>query len=216
MKVIQYLSCSSMCTFEMSPEKFASKYLYGEKERITRNIHYGKLLADGMENDEATGDPLLDLMASRLPKYDLADKVIESDGGVEIINPHDGKKYKVPFLQDGKEKIPLVAKPDSAKSDYTAFLEYKTSTRKWSQRMADDSGQITFYATAMWLATVKIPQDIELVNVPVAYQEDGRLAPTGEMYRFPTRRSISDVIKMTGRMRKAWSGIHELCEKELI
>ena len=82
--------------------------------------------------------------------------------------------------------------------------------------MADDSGQITFYATAMWIATGKVPEDIELVNIETAYQEDGRLTVTGEMFRYPTKRTTSDIIKMTKRIRHAWAGIKELCEKELI
>ena len=82
--------------------------------------------------------------------------------------------------------------------------------------MADESGQITFYATGIWLKYGFIPQDIELVNVQVEYMLDGTLQPTGEMWRFPTKRTMVDIIKMTGRMKKAWAGINELCEKELL
>ena len=205
-----------MTTFEMSPEKWAEKYIYNKKERISRNMKYGSMLAEGLENDEANGDPLLDLMAAKLPKYDLADKVIESDSGVEITNPHDGKKYVVPFLQDGKEKIPLVAKPDTASHDYMKFAEYKTSVKPWSQSMADQSGQIGFYATTIWLKTGKIPLEIELVNIETAYNPDGSLTVTGKMFRFPTKRTMADIIKMTKRMRNAWHGIEKLCEKELL
>src|SRR3990167_4964015 len=142
-----YISFSQMVLFERSPELYAEQYLYGKKQRISRNMHYGSLMAEGLDNGEATGDPLLDLMMARLPKYELMDKPLEAD------------------LQDKKETIRILAKPDSAKADYTAFLEYKTSTRFWTQKMADDSAQITFYATTIWLAKGFIPQDIELVNV---------------------------------------------------
>ena len=180
-------------------------------------MSYGSLMADSLEYDVSSGDPLLDIMMVKLPKYDLADKVIEDkENGVEILNPHDKKKYIVPFLKDGKIKIPLVAKPDSAKSDGTAFLEYKTSTRKWTQKQVDESSQLSFYATAFWLKNGFIPQDIELVNVPVQYNPDGSLSPTGEMIVYKTQRTMVDIIKMTTRMKRAWALINTLCESELL
>lgn len=187
-----------MTTFEMSPEKYADQYLYGKKQRTSRNMAYGSLMAEGLETEEATGDALLDLMMAQIPKFELMDKAFE-----------------VP-LQDGKETITILAKPDTSKADYSAFKEYKTSVRKWTQKMADDSGQVTFYATAMWLKTGKIPEDIELVNVQVEYAPDGSLRPTGQIWRFPTKRTMIDIIKMTKRMKHAWGGIKELCEKELV
>ncbi len=193
-----YLSFSQMTLFEMSPEKYADQYLFGKKQRTSRNMAYGSMMAEGLEAEEATGDPLLDLMMARIPKFELMDKPIEAD------------------LPDGKKVIHLLAKPDTAKSDYTAFKEYKTSVRKWTQKMADDSGQITFYATTIYLKTGKIPQDIELVDVVVGYDPEGRLVPTGDLWRFPTKRTMVDVIKMTGRMKRAWHGIEELCEKSLL
>lgn len=193
-----YLSFSQMTLFEMSPEKYVNQYIYGQQKRISRNMQYGTMMAEGLEFEEASGDPLLDLMMARLPKFDLMDKPIEAE------------------LKDGKDTIKLLAKPDTCKSDYTAFKEYKSSVRKWTQKMADESGQITFYATAIWLNTGKIPQDIELVNVQTAYDEDNRMTVTGEIFRLPTKRTMVDIIKMTSRMKRAWTGIKNLCEKELL
>lgn len=193
-----YLSFSQMTCFEMSPAKYTAQYIFGQKQRTTRNMAYGSLMADGLENDEATGDPLLDLMMAKIPKFEVMDKAFEVD------------------LPNGKIPLHLLAKPDTTKADYSAFKEYKTSVRAWTQKMADESGQITFYATCMWLKTGKIPADIELVNVQVEYLESGALQPTGELWRFPTKRSMVDIIKMTGRMKKAWIRIQKLCEKELL
>lgn len=187
-----------MTLFEMSPAKYVEQYIYGQKQRTTRNMAYGSMLADGLEAGESTGDPLLDLVMARLPKFELMDKPIEAE------------------LKNGKETIHLLAKPDTAKADYSAFLEYKTSVRKWNQKMANESGQITFYATTIWLKTGKIPKDIELVNAVVEYMPDGRLQPTGEIWRFPTTRAMIDVIRMVTRMKRAWAGIKTLCEKELL
>lgn len=193
-----YLSFSQMTLFEMSPEKYIQKYIYEEKERISRNIALGKQLADGLENGELSGDPLLDLVMAKMPKFELMDKPFETE------------------LKNGKEVIKILAKPDTMKPDMTAFKEYKTSTRAWTQKMADESGQITFYTTAIWLKTGRIPSDIELVCATTEYDENGALRPTGTIIRLRTHRHMSDVIKMTLRMRRAWSGIRKLCENELL
>lgn len=193
-----YLSFSQMVLFEMSPKRYAEQYLYDKKQFVNRNMAFGTLMADGLENDEATGNATLDLMIAGIPKFELMDIA-----------------FQVP-LKDGKNTIMILAKPDTAKADYSAFKEYKTSVRPWKQKMADDSGQITFYATAMWLKTKKIPKDIELVDVVVEYLEDGSLQPTGEMLRFPTERTMVDIIKMTARMKRAYRGISKLCEDELL
>lgn len=193
-----YISFSQMTLFEMNPQKYVEQYIYGKKQRTTRNMAYGSLMADGLENDESTGDPVLDMMMAKIPKFEIRDKAFEVD------------------LKDGKKKITLLCKPDTMKEDMTAFKEYKTSVRAWSQKMADESGQITFYATGMWLKIGKIPQDIELVDVVVQYNEDGSLTPTGEMLRFKTKRTMVDIIKMTGRIKRAWAGINKLCDSELL
>ena len=193
-----YLSYSQLVLFEKSKEAYAEKYLFGGKERITRNMAYGSAMAEGLEHDESTGDPYLDAMMVQLPKYELMDKPLMAE------------------LKDGKTSIPLLAKPDSAKADYTAFYEYKTSVRPWTQRMADKSDQITFYSAVILLKTALLPIDIELVDVCLVYDTNSRLMPTGEIVRLPTKRTMVDILKMYTRIRKAWKGIKELCENQLI
>ncbi len=205
-----------MTMFEMSPEKYADQYLFGKKQRISRNMSYGSMFADSLESGEASGDPLLDFMASSVPKFERMDLPVESGQGTLVQNPRNREMYCVPVLPNKPEGIPLLALPDSAKEDYSAFIEYKTSVREWTQKMADDSGQITFYATAMWLVTGKIPKDIELVNVPVKYASDSSLTPQGTIVRLKTERTMVDIIKMVSRIKKCWSGIIALCESELL
>jgi len=218
-----YLSYSQMVEFETSPEKYVEKYIYGQRQRISRNIAYGKKLADGLEVGEATGDPLLDLVASRMPKFERMDMPVEFFAPVteynkfrEIVFERTGDIYHIPVLENSGDDIPLLAVPDTAKRDYSAFKEYKTSVVKWTQRKADESRQITFYATAMWLVTGKIPQDIELINAELQYNPDGSLSPTGNIYRFQTKRTLIDIMKLTKQIRTVWKGIKELCEKELL
>ena len=155
-------------------------------------------------------------MLSKVPKFARMDEVVEDGGGIEVYYEVYDKKIFVPALENGMNDIPLLAKPDTASKNYAAFKEYKTSTRPWTQKMADDSGQISFYATAIWVKTGKIPKDIELVDIVVDYDENSALRPTGKLLRFPTQRTMVDIIKMSGRIKHAWRGIQKLCESEIL
>lgn len=203
--------------FEYSPEKFIEHYIYGKQERISRNMAEGSKVADALMAEEATGDPLLDMMIVRFPKFERMDLAVEDPNGpeVEYVRKKKTIKAHIPALKDKNGDIPLLALPDTATNSFDKFKEYKTGVRKWTQNLADGSDQITFYATAIWLATGKIPEDIELVNGVFEYQEGGTLQPTGEILRFPTKRDLPRVLKMTKRIRNNWAGIKEVYKKEL-
>jgi len=213
-----YISYSQMTMFEMSPEGYIEKYIHNKKQRISRNMSYGSKMATGLEKEEASGDPLLDVMMAIIPKFEIMDKPIQKPGGKKVVFERDGNLVEVPVLMDGDEEIPLLAIPDSMKKDLTGFKEYKTSVKPWTQKMADESGQITFYATAIWLTKGRslIPEDIELVNVPVKYLAGGELTPTGDILRFKTKRTLTDILKMTKRIKKVWRDIEAACEGELL
>lgn len=192
-----YLSFSQMVKIESDPKGYVEQYIYMAQQRTSRAMAYGSKLADSLEFDELSGDMALDIMAARLPKFELMDVAFET-------------------VIPGPEPVPVLIKMDSRKEDLTAFKEYKTGTTKWNQKRADESGQVTFYAMGAYLKTGKIPGDIELIHMPTEYDENGRPHVTGEMNRFPTTRSMADVLRMMVRARKAWQKIYDVCQAELL
>jgi len=220
----QYLSFSSMDLFERNQERWAEVYLFGSKIPINRGMAFGRQMADSLEKDELSGDITLDLIMEKLPKFEIMDKVIERPKGdiVEVYNPTKGKieQYKVPVLIAGGERIPLVAKPDTIKKDMTAFKEYKTGQGMWNKGKVDKLNQITFYATAIFITTGKIPNDIELVHVLTEKTTkdsiDAKLTATGDIYRYPTSRHMTEVLNMMVRMKKNWVEMKKVAEKTLI
>lgn len=189
-----------MVKVESSPKAYVREYIYGRKTHPTKNMSFGSLMADGLEKEEATGDLLLDFVIATLPKYELRDIAFEVD------------------LKDGKDIIKLLAKPDSAKADYSEFIEYKTSVNRWTQKDADKSGQVTFYALCMWIKTGKIPKRIRLICVLTKKDENGKivLKDEEEPIYLETKRTMLDLIKMSIRIKKAWAKINKLCEEELL
>jgi len=216
----QYLSYSQMVAFEKSPENYADIYLRGIRTITNQSMRFGSKMAEGLEDNEATGDPVLDAMMSRIPKFELMDKVIESSDGeiVDYFDPRTGKtlKVRIPVLRSGGIRIPILARPDSAKADYLAFKEYKTGMHRWTQKAVDESSQITFYGTAAYLATGKVTKDIELVHVWTEKTEYGEIAASGSIDIIKTQRNLAQILGMMVRMKKVWKGIKKLTEETLL
>ena len=191
-----------MNLFERSPERWKEVYLYGAKMPVNRGMAFGREMADGLEYGEATGDPVLDLIMEKLPKFEIMDKAIKT------------------IFKTTKYNIPLLAKPDTMKKDMTAFKEYKTGQGRWNKGKVDEFGQITFYATVLFTITGKIPYEIELVHVLTKKidkdSSDSKLEATGDVYRYPTQRSMGQVLNMIVRMKKAWESIQKITEAELL
>ncbi len=193
---------SSMDLLERDEQKWKRIYLEGEKNRINRGMAFGKVMADGLEKAELTGDLELDLVIEKIPKYENMDVAIFAE------------------IKDKAGNIPLIAKPDTHKNDFSEFKEYKTGQTAWTKKKVDEFGQITFYATVMFIKTGKIPHNIELVHI-VTEKEDpeqleSKLRATGEMKRYPTQRTMSQILNMMVRMKKNWRRIEQICEEELL
>lgn len=189
----EYLSWSQLDAFERG--QYKRQYIAGERIPVNRGMALGKKVADALQENEATGDPITDLTIAMLPKFENMDW-----------------EYRVTA---SKINVPLYSKIDTCKEDLSAFKEYKTGTTKWNQEKANKSGQITFYAVVLYEITGKIPGDIELVWAPSIKKEDGRVELTGDVIIFKTKRTTADILKMKIRMKKAWEGIGRLISEEL-
>jgi hypothetical protein len=195
-----------MNLLERDINKWKQSYLYGQKQRINRGMAFGKQMADGLEHEEASGDPVLDLLMARLPKFEIMDREFRT------------------LLKNGKESIPILIKPDTMTLDMTGFKEYKTGQEPWTKKKVDDDngpgGQIGFYATGIFLITGHIPPDIELVHVQTTKTNkdasDSPITATGEIFRHKTVRTMSQVINMMVRMKRAWTLIQKITAEELL
>jgi len=214
-----------MNLFENNVESWKKIYLYGGKIPVNRGMAYGRKMADGLENDEITGDAVLDLVMEQIPKFEIMDKIVEDKNGIsiEIKNYSNGKNevHLLPVLKNGKQfEVPLLAKPDTMKKDLSAFKEYKTGQEPWTRKKVDEFGQITFYATAMFIISGKIPHDIELVHIATQKEVkgclDSKIEATGLIYRYPTKRNTSQVLNMMVRMKRAWEGMIKVTAEEML
>lgn len=211
MRPRSYLSHSQKKCWKTNPEEYVKKYLFDKQQFITKEMKFGSKMAIALEEDELTGDILLDQVMMEIPKFEMRDQPSNVD------------------LKVGKDVIPLFGKMDTRKADHSAFKEYKTGKDGkggWTQKKVDEDSQITFYATMCFLLTKEVPGDIELVWIITEDEVEigeggepyktGRIVPTGELRRFTTHRTMAHVINEMADMRKVWREIGERCEKELL
>ena len=68
-----------MDLLEHSVEKWKDLYFRGEQRRANSGMMFGRKMAEGLENEEATGDIVLDLLMERIPKFEIRDKAITAE-----------------------------------------------------------------------------------------------------------------------------------------
>lgn len=189
---------------------YVRKYFHGEKGRTNRGQAFGREFAEALESGEETGRIEVDLVLAQVPKLAIRDKIME----VKVLC---GKGKARSF-------IPVVIRPDMCSEDLLTFYEIKTGAGPWTQKMADESDQISFYTAGLYLMRgghrgAQIPLS-ELVWAPTetVAGEDGVARPhlTGEVYRFPTSRTFADILRIEARISRAWREIGEAMESELL
>lgn len=209
-----YLSPSQKVLWKKSRKDYIAKYIHDKPQFVTKEMKFGTKMASALEDDEFTGDPLLDTVMMQIPKFECADLVSEVE------------------LKIGKESMILYGRMDSRKADHSAFKEYKTGkypkdgkvgkSGGWTQKKVDEDPQITFYATMCYILNKKIPSDIELVWIVTEDELDakgnptGKIVATGEILRFPTHRTMTHIINEMEDMRRVWKEIGEACEEILL
>ena len=199
-----YLSHSQKSLWKSSKKAYYDRYLY-DKTFSSIYTKFGSKMANALEYDEETDDEMLNIVMELLPKFEMMDKPTDVEMNIG-------------------GKIKLHGRMDSRKEDHSAFKEYKSGKYKpngkpaWTQAMVDKDAQITFYATMCYLITKKIPTDIELVwaVTEINPENSKEIIATGEIYRFTTYRTISQIINEMADIKKVWREIGQGCAKELL
>lgn len=192
-----YISYSQLDLFERSPEEYRQRYFYG-KTFSNGATEYGRRVHEALEVgcDDSGGedeDGEFDHFRTFLPKFDHSE-------------------YEIKTEWDG---IPLYGKLDLYSEGKIGEIKTGVDTNggRWSVAKTNKSLQLTFYAALVWLSKQALPEAITLYWLPVV-EKDGKRACTGEIRIFQTMRTMSDIIRLKGRIVKAWEGIQKMAEEE--
>lgn len=187
-----YLSWSQLNLWETSPKKYKERYFFGEESFVSKEMRFGKKLANAIEAGK-TDDPMIEQAIAIIPKYDKVEYKIEC------------------VLKYGKVEIPLLGFIDNYKNG--SLREIKTGKVSWTQKRANGHGQLDFYALMEHIQTGKIPK-IHLDWLETENLGNG-IVLTGHIQSFEVKKTTLDMLKMTSRIVKAAQEISKAYQLEL-
>lgn len=195
-----YLSPTQLWLWENKRDWYIRKYINGEDiEESNLKMEFGKKFAKSRETDEMLDDENLEMAKILMPTLPIREKEITA------------------FLKlDGGLKVKLLGKPDGFDKKNLDILDDKTG-KKWTQKMADQSQQFTFYALLVWLKYKKLPRKIIVNWVEAAEREIEKngdvycdIYATGKRQTFISQRKMTDIYSLIGKISKAARDISKL------
>lgn len=188
-----YLSYSQYNLFKKSPERYKKVYILGEDNIKNRYTEFGRKIALIREGKEITEDKIINMMLDFLPSY-----------------PNREEELRV-RVKVGRKFIVLLGRCDGVDFEKHIIADDKTG-KKWTQKMADNSEQLTWYAY-LYYKKFKIIPSLE-INWIETEEEFGQVVATGNIKTFKTTRTVKDFIKLQSEINKVWLGIEKMVELE--
>lgn len=186
------LSWSSLSCFDDkdwgNPEKWYERYVLGIQEKPSRELLFGSKIDKLLQDDPE--------FLPEIERYPLMQYKLEAD-------------YK---------DIKLLGYPDGwdPYNDRKRMVDYKTGKNPWTQKKADETGQLTMYATMLYLAEGIKPEEIdfEIVWMPTTQHADLSIGFVKDfkVQIFKTKRSMTDVLKFMARIEKTYKAMIKYSE----
>ena len=188
------LSWSAISSFEWNPRQWYEKYVLKILPEETEELKFGKMV-----DEKIQADPTFIPELVRFP-------ILQHEMKIEW--------QGIPLIGYADAYLP----PENGRR--IAVRDYKTGRKEWTQKRADETGQLTMYLFMLYLMDRKIDvakADLYIDWLPTHY-EDGKLAFRDNPVKpitFKTKRSMVDVLNF-GRVRipQAWKGMQEYAERE--
>lgn len=181
------LSWSAISSFEYDPEQWYKKYVLRQEEEKSKEMEFGSLIGKKLETD---------------PTY-LPDVIRHSK------MEH---AFNVVF-----NKIPLVGYADSfCDKTFRKLAEFKTGKKEWTQKRADEHGQIDMYLLMNFITNKVKPEDVEVTLVWLPTQDNGDFSisfiPNMKPIPFKTKRTTKQVLEFGARIKRTYLAMEKYAE----
>jgi hypothetical protein len=193
-----YLSWSAFSVFKRNREEYIRHYFYGEPNNFNSpSLEFGKNFAQHLEvrkekNRECHPDPVVEMAIQSLPIQGISEFKIKAD------------------LPSAYGIVRLSGMIDQFDPKTNDFIEYKTGWRKWTHTMAQNHGQMKFYALMIWLNYNVVDNKKQLIWVETERGDDYVVRPTGRIVKFPVEITMSQLLKFSREVIDVAKEISEL------
>lgn len=168
-------------------EEWYRRYVLGIKPPPTRQLLFGSMI-DKKIQDDPTFLPELE----RFPKMQYEMKPVYN-------------------------KIPLIGFADGWDPKKLRLKDDKTGVTPWTQKRADETGQITMYLFMLYLMHGIKPEQVEcrIDWLPTVQNADLSImfAKPFKIQSFYTKRSLTDILKFAKQIETVWSDMEQYAKK---
>lgn len=227
---IKSLSWSKINTFLEYPKNFIKTYFEEEPFFETKEILFWKTMSAILELNSFDLEEILEHISKdrnwefkQLENWKINilsksfENIVKNENFIENLMNfqfHLFPEYEK-YLQNLINNICCLWFLDNAKKDLTEFREFKTGKTPWTQKRAEEHGQITFYAILIEAETGKLPEKAYLDWIITEEDEEWIIKPTGEIKTFEVKIDKEKVEKMKKDLPKIFDDMQKLYEKWL-
>lgn len=189
------LSWSSISSFTFSPEskeKWYKNYILDQKEPPSEEMLFGSKVGKKMELD-----PTYLPEIPRFGKDEYAFSVVFN--GIKLVGYADSFCHKT-CKKLGERKTG------------------KRGTYEWTQKKANEHGQLTMYCLMNYIQNKVKPEDTEIILswIPTKKSENGSFKITidfdGEIQHFKTKRTMQDILKFGAYINTIYKEMEDFIE----
>lgn len=181
-------SWSQLSSFEYDKEQWYKRYFIGEEFYETEEMKFGKMIGEKLASD-----PTFLPDVPRHSKFEHGFKVMF--GKICLVGYGDS------FCAITKRKL----------------AEYKTGVKEWTQKRADEHGQIDMYLLMHYITEKIKPEEVEceLVWLPTERKENGdfkvniKLVEPVVPRRFRTKRTMTDILAFGSRINRIYKEMEQ-------
>lgn len=171
------MSWSAISAFEWDKEEWYKRYILGEKTDPSKEMIFGSMIGKKIEKDPA--------FMPELPRF----------ASMEF-------PFNVVF-----NGIRLVGYADSfCNVTFRKLLEIKTGKKAWTQKRADEHGQITLYCMFNYIKNKITPENMEIILawLPTAETATYEIEFVKNMkpVLLQTKRTTADILEMGSRINR--------------
>lgn len=190
------LSWSAIASFQWNPSQWYAKYVAKELPEVTPELEFGSMVDKKIQDNPK--------FLPKLVRYPVLQHEMRGTfDGIPLLGFADA--YRPPSVHK-------VTKAKVMSTFKCALRDYKTGRKDWTQKRADETGQITMYLLMLWLRDKIKPEDVECyIDWLPTHIKDGKITfiKEGDIHTFKTKRTMADVLKFGNHIKKTWVEMEE-------
>lgn len=189
------MSWSAISSFEWNPNQWYRKYVLKELPEITPELEFGSYIDKRVQNEP---DFLPGLVRYPVIQHEMRCVF----NGIPLLGFSDTARLPT---KKAKTRVPV------------AVRDYKTGRKPWTQKRADETGQLTLYTFMLYMMDKIKPEDIELyIDWMPTHYVDGKIAfiKEGDIHTFQTRRTMQQCLAFGQRIKDTWDAMQEYGERQ--